>query len=125
MRILLLTLLIIKIIIFIIKSNLYIVYTVFRGSQSNAETKTSALFLKMSFCKVFWNTLKNPLSESLWLHSTTWTPFWTASKMSWCNISPVRYRSACTPFNTELPEPAHKATVEIRESGRKVQILIS
>lgn len=43
-------------------------------------------------------------------------PFCVASSTSWCNISPVKYKSAWFPFRSEAPEPAHIAAVEIKLS---------
>ena len=62
-----------------------IFYKIWRGSASFEETMTS--------------------------HKITCAPCDTASRMSWCDISPVRYTSACFPRSMLAPEPAHRAIV--------------
>lgn len=59
---------------------------------------------------------KYPRSELLCSHNITLTFLWLASNRSWCDISPVIYRSALTPLRTLDPDPAQTATVDIEDS---------
>lgn len=62
----------------------------------------------------FWT---NKRSEMVWFNKITEVFWWTASRMSWWDISPVMYKSAWTFFRTVLREPAHKATVLMFDVG--------
>ncbi|KAH3661278.1 hypothetical protein OGAPHI_006685 [Ogataea philodendri] len=59
------------------------------------------------------STLRNPLSVLEWLQTITLESVSLKYRASWWDSSPVRYRSAFTPLNTDPPEPAQRATVEM------------
>lgn len=87
-----------------------IFYKICRGSASFEETMTST-FPSNKSTNLPLNSVRKPRSVLLCSHKITCTPRDTASKMSWCDISPVRYTSACFPRSTLAPEPAHRAIV--------------
>lgn len=84
-------------------------YITFKGSLSCRETNTSTWLFSTSWRRPC-TTFRKPRSVLLWSHKTTLVPLQTASRTSWCDISPVRYKSALTPRRTLEPEPAHTAT---------------
>ena len=64
------------------------------------------------------STLRKPLSELECSARRTVDPAWTASRTSWCDISPVSHTSERVPLSTELPDPAHDAIVDTGDSVR-------
>jgi len=77
-------------------------------SRDDKQTSTRPSNSECSWC---WRTVRKPRSVLLCSHKMTDVPQCTASSMSWCDISPVINKSACTPDSTAVPEPAHTATL--------------
>lgn len=92
-----------------------IFYTIFRGSISFSDTWTNTDLFNI-LVKLNANIFRKPRSESEWFVRITLVPLCIASRTSWCNISPVRYKSADIFFKTDAPNPAQTATVLIKPS---------
>ena len=93
--------------------------TTTKGSLSTSDTMTCTLVANLSTRRLC-TTLRNPRSVLEWSQRTTCVPLQAASSTSWWDISPVRYRSAFTPWRTLAPDPAHTATVLISIFSEKM-----
>lgn len=85
---------------------------------SSSASDTSFLSLSHSSFSTLVNfslrtLLKYPLSLLLWNKVMTHCPFSVAARASWCDSSPVKSKSASTPFRTLCPLPALTPTVRI------------
>ena len=97
------------------------IHIIFKGSVSFSDTTTST-WLSSILVSFLANNFKYPLSVFECSQSMTEVPAWTASRTSWCDISPVIHKSAWQPARTLAPDPAHTPIDFISESEEKTSI---